>query len=55
MKAISDAPTAGAATGDKRLQAEGKADKAKGHAKEAASDIKETAKGVGDSLKDERR
>jgi uncharacterized protein YjbJ (UPF0337 family) len=42
---------AGKLTGDKRTEAEGKADKAKGAVKDAAEDLRETAEGVGDSLK----
>ena len=42
---------AGKATGDQRLEAEGKTDKIKGNVKNAASDAKEAAKGVRDSLK----
>lgn len=48
----------GRATGNKRLQAEGKMDKAKGHAEDfadrvskGAGHISEAAKGVSDSLK----
>jgi uncharacterized protein YjbJ (UPF0337 family) len=44
---------AGKLTGDKRTEAEGKADQAKGEAKNAASNVKEGAKGVRDSLKDD--
>lgn len=40
----------GKATGDDRLEAEGKTDRAKGEVKHAARDVKESAKGVGDSL-----
>jgi uncharacterized protein YjbJ (UPF0337 family) len=40
----------GKVTGDRRTEAEGKADQAKGKVKNAASDVKETAKGVRDSL-----
>lgn len=42
----------GKITGDKRIEAEGKADKMKGKAKEAVEDTKDAAKGVSDSLKD---
>lgn len=42
---------AGKMTGDKRTEAEGKADQAKGSVKEAAHDVKERAEGVKDSLK----
>ena len=42
---------AGKATGDKRMEGEGKTDQAKGDVKGAAEDAKESAKGVGDSLK----
>ena len=48
----------GSATGNTRLQAEGKMDKAKGHAKDAADrvskgahEVSEAARGVKDSLK----
>jgi uncharacterized protein YjbJ (UPF0337 family) len=41
----------GKVTGDTRIEAEGKTDKAKGHAKDAAHEVKEGAKGVADSLK----
>ena len=43
--------TLGKATGDKKMQAEGKADKLQGKAKEAAKDAKSSVKGVSDSLK----
>ena len=43
--------TVGAATGDRRTEAEGKTDKLKGDAKNLGEDVKESAKGVGDSLK----
>jgi uncharacterized protein YjbJ (UPF0337 family) len=43
--------TAGKVTGDKKLETEGKADRAKGAVKDAAHDAKETAKGVRDSAK----
>ena len=43
--------TAGKVTGNERMEAEGKTDKAKGGAKKAAHDVKESAKGAGDSLK----
>jgi uncharacterized protein YjbJ (UPF0337 family) len=43
--------TAGKATGDKRMESEGKTDRAKGHVKDAGQDVKEAARGVGDSLK----
>jgi uncharacterized protein YjbJ (UPF0337 family) len=43
--------TVGKVTGDRRTEAEGKADKAKGKAKDAARDIKEGAKGVRDSFR----
>jgi uncharacterized protein YjbJ (UPF0337 family) len=36
--------TAGKATGDKKLQTEGKLDKAKGSAHKVAGDVKETVK-----------
>jgi uncharacterized protein YjbJ (UPF0337 family) len=38
--------TAGKMTGNERLEAEGKLDKAKGHAKDAAHDVKQAAKGA---------
>jgi uncharacterized protein YjbJ (UPF0337 family) len=41
----------GGATGDTKMQAEGKIDKAKGHAKDAAHEVKEGVKGAADSLK----
>jgi uncharacterized protein YjbJ (UPF0337 family) len=41
----------GKVTGDKRTEAEGKADKAKGAVKDAGEDLRETAEGVRDSLK----
>jgi uncharacterized protein YjbJ (UPF0337 family) len=50
--------TIGSATGNTRMQAEGKMDKAKGHAKDIADrvdkgphEVSEAAKGVKDSLK----
>jgi uncharacterized protein YjbJ (UPF0337 family) len=43
--------TVGAATGDRRTEAEGKTDRLKGDAKNLGEDAKETAKGVADSLK----
>ena len=42
---------AGKATGDKRMESEGKTDQAKGDVKGAAKDAKRTAKGISDSLK----
>ncbi len=42
---------AGKVTGDKRTEAEGKADQIKGEVKDAAHDVKESAKGAADSLK----
>jgi uncharacterized protein YjbJ (UPF0337 family) len=42
---------AGKVTGDKRMESEGKADRAKGEVKDAANQAKESAKGVRDSLK----
>jgi uncharacterized protein YjbJ (UPF0337 family) len=42
---------AGKATGDKRIETEGKVDRAKGEVKDAAHQAKESAKGVRDSLK----
>jgi uncharacterized protein YjbJ (UPF0337 family) len=44
---------AGKMTGDRRTEAEGKADQAKGKVKNAAREVKETAKGVRDSLKND--
>jgi uncharacterized protein YjbJ (UPF0337 family) len=41
----------GKMTDDRRMESEGKADKAKGHAKDAAQNVKESAKGVRDSMK----
>ncbi len=41
----------GKATGNDRMEAEGKADKAKGEAKDAAHKVKDSVKGVSDSLK----
>ena len=40
----------GGATGNTRMQAEGKMDKAKGAAKGAAQKVSDTAKGIKDSL-----
>ena len=42
---------AGKVTGNKRMESEGKADRAKGEVKDAAHQAKESAKGVRDSLK----
>jgi uncharacterized protein YjbJ (UPF0337 family) len=42
---------AGKVTGDRRTEAEGKADRAKGEAKDTGHRVKEGAKGVRDSLK----
>ena len=42
---------AGKVTGDRRTEAEGKADRAKGEAKDAGHRAKEGTKGVRDSLK----
>ncbi len=42
---------AGKVTGDKRTEAEGKADQIKGDVKDAAHDVKESVKGAADSLK----
>jgi uncharacterized protein YjbJ (UPF0337 family) len=44
--------TAGKATGDKELEAEGRTDQAKGKAGEAVDDVKDTVRGVRDSLSD---
>jgi uncharacterized protein YjbJ (UPF0337 family) len=41
----------GRASGDKRTEAEGKADRAKGKVKDIADDLKEGTKGVRDSLR----
>jgi uncharacterized protein YjbJ (UPF0337 family) len=43
--------TVGKATGDKRTESEGKADRAKGEVKDAAHEVKKSSKGVRDSLK----
>ena len=43
----------GKATGDKRIEAEGKTDQAKGKVKNATDNVSETAKGVKDSLSKE--
>jgi uncharacterized protein YjbJ (UPF0337 family) len=43
--------TYGKVTGDRRTEAEGKADKVKGHVKDAAHDVKEKAEDAIDSLK----
>lgn len=40
----------GKGTGDKRTEAEGKADRAKGHVKNAVEGVKESARGVKESL-----
>ncbi|MBL8660295.1 MAG: CsbD family protein [Rhodospirillales bacterium] len=45
--------TVGKATGNERIEAEGKADRAKGEVKGAAHDVKESAKGVRDSIKND--
>jgi uncharacterized protein YjbJ (UPF0337 family) len=42
---------AGKVTGDKRMESEGKADRAKGEVKDAAHEVKESSKGVRDSFK----
>lgn len=47
--AVKDA--VGSATGDTRLQAEGKTDKAKGAVKDAVQQTSDAVKGVKDSLK----
>lgn len=41
----------GKLTGDRRLEAEGRTDRAKGEAKNAVRDVKDAAKGVADSLR----
>ncbi len=43
--------TAGKMTGDKKLQAEGKADKAKGAMHKAAGDVKDTARNAADAVR----
>ena len=45
--------TAGKATGDERLENEGRTDQVKGKAKEAVDDAKGAVQGVRDSLKDD--
>jgi uncharacterized protein YjbJ (UPF0337 family) len=45
--------TVGKATDDKRLESEGKTDRAKGEMKDTAHDAKEAAKGARDSLRKE--
>ena len=47
--------TVGKVTGDRRTEAEGQTDQTKGHVKDAGHDVKQAVKGVGDSLKDDRR
>lgn len=47
--AVKDA--AGRATGNERLEAEGKMDKAKGSAREAAGDVKDAGRKVADAIK----
>jgi uncharacterized protein YjbJ (UPF0337 family) len=42
--------TVGAATGDRRTEAEGRTDQLKGDVKNLGSDARDTAKGVRDSL-----
>jgi uncharacterized protein YjbJ (UPF0337 family) len=42
---------AGKATGDKKMESEGKTDQAKGDVKGAVKDTKRAAKGVSESLK----
>ena len=44
---------AGKATGDERLESEGRTDQVKGKAKEAVDDAKDAVKGVRDSLQDD--
>ena len=44
---------AGKVTGDKRMESEGKADRAKGEVKDAVHQAKESAKGIRVSLKKE--
>jgi uncharacterized protein YjbJ (UPF0337 family) len=43
----------GKMTDDKRLESEGKTDRAKGEVKDAAHDVKEAGKGARDSLRKE--
>jgi uncharacterized protein YjbJ (UPF0337 family) len=43
--------TWGKVTGDRKTEAEGKADKVKGHVKDAAHDVKESAEDAVDSIK----
>lgn len=43
--------TVGHATGDTKLETEGKTDKMKGEAKQATRDVQDAAHGVKDSLK----
>ncbi|MEU7071827.1 CsbD family protein [Streptomyces narbonensis] len=45
---------AGKATGDKRLETEGKTDQMKGKAREAGEAVRDRAKGVRDSLDPEK-
>ncbi|HEY9370533.1 CsbD family protein [Streptomyces sp.] len=45
---------AGKATGDKRLETEGKTDQMKGKAREAGEAVRDRAKGVRDSLDTEK-
>ena len=47
--AVKDA--VGSATGNEKLQAEGKADKAEGTAREAAGDVKDAGRNVADAVK----
>jgi uncharacterized protein YjbJ (UPF0337 family) len=42
---------AGKATGNKRMESEGKVDQAKGKVKDVAHEVTESSKGVRDSLK----
>ena len=44
---------AGKATGDERLESEGRTDQVKGKAKEAVDDATDAVKGVRDSLRDD--
>ena len=47
--------TAGKATGDERLENEGRTDQVKGKAKDAVDDAKDAVQGVRDSLTDNDR
>jgi uncharacterized protein YjbJ (UPF0337 family) len=47
--------TAGKATGNERLESEGRTDQVKGKAKDAADDAADAVRGVRDSLTDDDR